>query len=550
MTPSSILHPPSSLPVAVTALTVEFTHHGRTRTLAKHPVIAQKLRQGLITIEDAKLKPWYLRLTVDGKERQFAFKQLGKDAVIREVRDFLNTREQQPNDFAQFLAAKAAARGLTVGTLAAEWIKAGCPHDDADRRAAAAATTLEATLNRALPYWQDKPTGNIEPRDHALYVAWRRQHKERGEGSRSADLELGALSSLFDWARLTGRVKTNPFAERKRFHKAENVRHCHEFAPRSDDDFHAVLRGFWRGLPRPLGGEGRGEGAEKITVVAGAWLCFTGLTGLRPEEPLELMRVERLDQMPTDPKSLTPGTIFPRRDGTLWMRVHRNKHGQNPFVHLHPAAWEFLQLWAKWLQRHDAERPGPGVKWFPGITPSNWARLNKQLEQACAELKLGDLKPKGFGRAFYVRCRRSDGIDDSQISQELGQTTNGKLIRDTYGDPDDLFASGLFDWRPSAGLPAWDALRHVPVILAPSQAEVRPGERTEVRGRCADTAMATPSFGGYGNDTAAWDQDTGKMPQPSGRETGQNLLKTENCHENNRQCSPLENENPLVKQGD
>jgi hypothetical protein len=47
-----------------------------------------------------------------------------------------------------------------------------------------------------------------------------------------------------------------------------------------------------------------------------------------------------------------------------------------------------------------------------------------------------------------VRVRRSQGADDATIAGELGQTTNGKLIRSTYGNPDDMHGGSLFDWLP------------------------------------------------------------------------------------------------------
>lgn len=499
-------------------MNITFTHHGVERTLTKHPVIASQVKHGQLTAAQAALKPWYLRLTIAEKERRFKLSNLAKDAAIREARDFLNTRQERPNDFAEFIAAKDARKSLTVGQLAAEWVAAGIAFDESEQRTAAAASTLQATLSRCLPYWENKPVAALEPRDHSLFVAWRRQNKLRGEGSRSADLELAALSCLFDWAILTSRVKANPFAARKRFHKAEDVRHCHEFAARSDEDFHSLLAWFWR------------NPADHETIVAGAWLCFTGLTGLRPEEPAELYRVARLDKMPTDTKSLTPGTIFPMRDGTLKMRVKRSKHGQNPFVAIHAAALQFLERWTEWLQRHDQATPGKNAKWFPGITADDTSILNRRLAAACAELKLGDIKPKGLGRAYYVRCRRSAGIEDSQIAMELGQTTNGKLIRDTYGDPDDLFASDLFDWLPSTGEPAWKShLRHVPVLTASAE---------------------LPLVSRYGNDTAECNQDTGNIAQPSLAEMVENASMETTRLTNNRQCSPPENENPLVKQGD
>jgi hypothetical protein len=494
------------------------THHGRSYTISKHPAILTALKRGAITEAEAAQKSWHLRLTVDGKDKWFKLVARLKDKVLGEARDFLSTREKQPNEFLAYVAAKAARRGLTVGQLAQEWFTAHCAFDDAEQRKPAAAAVLQATLQRALPYWENKSAAAIEAREHALYVAWRRQHKERGTGSRSADLELAALSCLFDWARLTSRVAANPFAKRKRFHKAEDVRHCHEFAPKSDEDVHAILNWLWS------------NPNDHQTIIAGAWLCFTGLTGLRPEEPAELLRSGRLDAMPTDTKSLPPGTIFPMRDGTLKMRVKRSKHGQNPFVTIHPAALEFLTRWTDWLRRNLGEAAGQGgvSKYFPGITADDTSLLNRRLAAACRALNLGEIKPKGFGRAYYVRCRRSAGIEDAQISMELGQTTNGKLIRDTYGDPDDLFASGLFDWLPATGEPAWQSsLRHIPIVL--------PGENNSAR---------------YENDTPATAKDTGKMPEDSRAENREIAPDQTTAATPRHQCSPLENENPLVKQGD
>jgi hypothetical protein len=68
-----------------------------------------------------------------------------------------------------------------------------------------------------------------------------------------------------------------------------------------------------------------------------------------------------------------------------------------------------------------------------------------------------------FGRAFFVKVRRSQGADDATIVGELGQTTNGDLIRSVYGDPKDLHGGALFDWLPEDKGPAWDLLAAQPV---------------------------------------------------------------------------------------
>lgn len=504
-----------------------FLHHGQERSLTKHPRIAAALKAGQITEADAATKPWYLRMVINGAKRPFKMAALGKKEVVTEARDFLNSRATKPNEFAAFLAAKDAQRSLTIGQLAKEWYAAGLPFSKTKPRKPAAVDQLQSTLDRALPWWEGKHLATITTTHHEDYVVWRRANVTRGTGSRSADLELSALSSLCQWGILTGRLEKNPFATRDRYHDKDDVRHCHEFAPRSDDDFHAILRWFWR------------DQADRDTMVAGAWLCFTGLVGIRPEEPAALQRVPRLDKTPADTKSLTPGTIFPMRDGTLKMRIWRNKKGQNPFVALHPAALQFLNLWSRWLDAHPANSPeipdssasesqvslaasGPTARWFPGIETDDTSILNRRMAAACEALKLGEIKPKGFGRAYYVRCRRSAGIEDSQIAMELGQTTNGKLIRDTYGDPDDLFGSGLFDWLPDAPenpSPAWELLRQIPVIETKSV---------------------------YLVDTSASPQDSPKMAQPVPAAVRENRPIESIARLTNPLQTLAENENPLA----
>jgi hypothetical protein len=213
------------------------------------------------------------------------------------------------------------------------------------------------------------------------------------------------------------------------------------------------------------------------------------------------------------------------RDGTLKMRIQRNKGGQNPFVTLHPVALQFLKIWRDWLETN-CPADGGTARWFPGIRADDTTILNRRLAAACKELNLPTIKPKGMGRAFYVKVRRSGGVDDTQIAMELGQTTNGKLIRSTYGDPDDLYASGLFDWLPETGLPAWNILAKVTNPI-PSNAG-------------GDT---------YG-DTSAIHQDAPTCANIRTQETVKNALPESSGRVTTHLQTHAENENPLAGQGD
>jgi len=145
--------------------------------------------------------------------------------------------------------------------------------------------------------------------------------------------------------------------------------------------------------------------------------------------------------------------MFPDRAGQLRMKVQRLKHGQNPFVSLHPAAESFLSAWRSWL----ATAMPNETRLFP-LGTDDQTTLNRALNIASTGLDLPHFKPHGFGRAFYVKVRRSQGTDDAAIAGELGQTTNGELIRSVYGDPQDLIGGQLFDWLPDDHAPAWSLL--------------------------------------------------------------------------------------------
>lgn len=462
-----------------------FSHQGTNRTLNKHPEIQRGLKRGTLTEAEARFKPWYFRYTIEGKEHYFPLSHVDRDA-IRGARDIINGHQSKPADFAAFLGARDAKRSVTLGQLAKDWTAAGLPDADGHPRPAKAQDELQPYLSAALKWWADQPIAAVTADQHLEFATWRRaQVKRAGQtGDRSVDLELSALSCLCQWAKTARRIEANPFEDRRRFHRAELVRHCHEFMPESDEAWHRILHWFFTVEYQP--NPASRWNVEQITLrtrTVGAWLAFCGLTGLRPEEPRYLLATPALSALPGSPAQLKPGTVFPLRDGTVKMKVTRDKHGQNPYITLHPAALDFLAIWRNFLQTHFGLWTldfGQSLPWFPNptnptqpICVGEFSLLNKRLDEASTACQLPGLKPKGFGRAFYVRVRRSQGADDATIAGELGQTTNGKLIRDTYGNPDDLIGGALFDWLPEQqdgqpAAPAWAtlAVHQAPNIIA------------------------------------------------------------------------------------
>lgn len=434
-----------------------FTHQGITRTLNKNPKVQHALRHGRMTLAEAKHKPWCLRYDPGTGERLFSLTSGDKEA-IRAAKDILNGQQREPSTFAAFLTARDAKLGITIRQLAEEWFAAGLPFSKTKTRTPEAADTLRAATTRALNWWADVPAASVNKAMMDDFVVWRRANVARGIGDRSADLELAALSCLGQWAAFTSRIPANPFAERERYQDSKAVRHCHEVMPESDEQMQRILTWFWsvRFTPQEIGNRYKPAAVELRTRLAGGWLAFTALTGLRPEEPQELFYAPTLTETPLNPEKLLPGTVFPTRDGQTKMRIVRYKRGQNPFVTLHAPARDFLACWQAWLAQQFPDLttarlfPNPNDIAKP-LCADDTSLLNEQLTEACRQVGITQhITPKGFGRAVYVRVRRSQGVDDATIAGELGQTTNGKLIRTTYGNPGDMIGGQLFDWLPEA----------------------------------------------------------------------------------------------------
>lgn len=485
---SSGLNPATDL-----KLPFEYPKGGATYTLVKHSTVRQALKRGTITEAEARQKPWYLRASWR-PDRPFKLHADDADA-IRAAKDLLRGRVEQPEAFAQFMAALDAKRGVTIGTLATEWLAAGLPFSALDRREPEAAATLQSTITRALKYWDATCAASITPKSWERFAAWRENesnldHTHKG-GRRSTIIELSALSSLCQWAVSEEKIPTNPFAGYAKVIKPKNVEHCPQFAPEHDEELHRILNWFWTTSAAPTNRHKPAD-VDRATKIMGGWLSFTALSGLRPEEPAYLYRFPRLAAAPARPAALPAGTIFPDRTGQLRMRIERTKRGQNPFITLHPALLDFLDVWTQWLELNrpplaagQVLNPQLPSHWFPHeldwsrpLCPAgDTSRLNEKLNTCTAALQLPVRKPKGVGRAYYVAVRRSQGADDAVISGELGQNTKADLIREVYGNPDDLRGGALLDWLPEEQDPKTQKLVPAPTawqqLLPPAEEQTK-----------------------------------------------------------------------------
>lgn len=514
----------------MSALTITFVHHGQRRTLAKHPKIRHALKHGNMTLDEAKQYPWFLRLKIhisgEFKDRSFKLTHLAKDKVIIEARDFLTSRVQRPNEFVAFINGREAARSITIGELAGEWICAGLPFRKTAPRTPEAAARLKTTLHRALHAepnfgWSHKPVATITQNMLEDYAA------HRAPALRSADVELNALSCLCKWALLAGKIPHNPFGTRPEFSTVAS--HCHEACPDNDDVLHRVVAWLFE---TPV--HNRRTPASQ-NIVCASWLMFTALSGLRPGEPRPLLKLPPLGEVPTSPAKLPPGTIFPDRSGQLRMKIIRSKRGQNPFVTLHPALEEFLSAWRAWLARNMPE----SSRLFP-LQTSDQAVFVRSLEQASRALELPHFTAHGFGRAYYVRVRRAQGADDSTIGGELGQAGDGELIRSVYGHPDDLHGGDTFDWLPDTVPVAWSLLTHAKPKHHALGYYLGVGKGFPKSNRNRDTSK----------DTSGHAQDRGNMGQHSHAENPETANLDSIGDIQPAQQPRRQNENPLTESGD
>lgn len=404
---------------------------------------------------DVELRPWYLRLPAHHPSGK-SWHSLGtaeQAEAIRRARQFLLAWEGSTDRHMRAQAELAGPARTTYADLAAAWAAAGYPDGDEHPRPLPAAERMASTIRRALDWWGSQDpllTSRDTLREFARArraVARRRRHQR---GDRVIDLELAALSCLCQWAVATRRLERNPLADRPRYRRPEDVRHCNKYRPATDEELHAILRWMW-------------QPAEPTKrVVAGAVLAWCALTGQRPGE-VGYLRADA--QAAGDRRQ--PGARWTVRDGSARIACHRAKNGINPAVRIHPALEAYLDAWLRFRREHWPRSPW----YFPDPDapqhPLPQDRLNAHLDAATAALGLPERHPHAM-RAYYVRARRSDGIDDGTIAVELGQSSGPALVTNTYGRADDILGDGAFDWLPESAEPAWSLLKTATEPIASS----------------------------------------------------------------------------------
>lgn len=332
---------------------------------------------------------------------------------------------------------------LTLDQLAEEWVLVGMPKPGGRPRTEDQQTRLGVFLKNGLLWWGPRSPAGISARDFEAFGTHKRANARSGTGERAADLELVALHNLCTWAVSAGKLAENPFATRPTYRDAAAVHHCNEAMPASDEELHRIIGYLFQ--------------AGGASAVAGGHLIFCALTGLRPGEPGAL----RWDAAGDQPGARL--TIAREGHPMRLLRVQRLKGGINPAVRIHETLATFLEAWRAFTAAEHPDnqwlfpKPGEDGPLVPfGSTADS--HLNRLLTDACASLGIAGRKPHSM-RAYFVRVRRSQGIDDATIAVELGQGSGPGLVVRTYGERLAILGGdGLYDWLPAEGQPCWTLL--------------------------------------------------------------------------------------------
>lgn len=289
-----------------------------------------------------------------------------------------------------------------------KFVSAGAPSRIASSRGDATRRQMCEQLDRLVewPRWSERSPETITIQDVDAYADWRWESGQVVKG-RAIDMEIGALNQMLSWAVRKGLITRNPFSrfEIPKFYSGDADK-CREHQPADAAELHLIAAEFFR---------------NPKSVVLGFQYLLEAFTGLRTCEVLSL-----------------PFRAPPRSNGWIdWdlgnMRVDRAKKGVNPFVRITPELAELLKAIEAWHVSTNQDS-----RWlFPSPDlydqPVRRATLTKALKRISAKVCGGKRLTSHGARAFYVTVRRSQGIADAIIADEIGDVTGAPMIVSTYG---------------------------------------------------------------------------------------------------------------------
>jgi integrase len=279
---------------------------------------------------------------------------------VTEARDRLEQRRLVKHASALGLKVKVRKSEPTVNTILDGFEKAGLPNISGHER------MLPRYVELALPYLRKKLGTSVgsQLRQKVFddYHTWRCAQCKKGDGDRTTDLDLMALSAAFTWAVRAELVDDNPVEGFHRFTDPRKVRHAKDVSFKSMDEVHACAGGL---MKNP-----RGEST--------AWQAlFATQTGQRPNELLKM----RIDAEPGEPGSIVEDQLF----------VHRSKNPKivNPSSCIHEGLKETIAQHREWLKKRHPKSPWyfPGrggakalcATALNGIMNKTWARFTNTM---------------------------------------------------------------------------------------------------------------------------------------------------------------------------
>jgi integrase len=368
----------------------------------------------------------FARVTVEGRR---TFRSTGTNDPATARRILKEWRKQQVlREHGVELPQAALERNrLTVAEVLADYEAAGFP--DRHNRAKSPATqqlerkclarlrayrwpvAVAITLKDCDEYRQWRASGGYvwqrgivrgKNRKPVLDANGKPKLKERRSkaGTKTVDLELQTLSNALALAVRRGKLKVNPLAGRKPYHREQDTVHCRECAPTPSE-----LRLIEHALRL------RGQNTVADCVM------FLACSGLRVREALPL-DWEAVDW----------------RNGVI--HVAREKRGCNPFVPLLPELEQLL--------RGMQARATSGLLFPSPLAPEQplaYPTIAGILSRTVRGLGLRRITLHGLRSYYVTRCREA-GLPDAEIAMLIGDRSGPAIIARTYGDvlPQHLFA--------------------------------------------------------------------------------------------------------------
>lgn len=251
------------------------------------------------------------------------------------------------------------------------------------------------------------------------YALWRRPLIQRGNGSRTIDMELGQLSKALNIAVSNGWILTNPLAKRRPLTRPDSVRHCRDCMPENGDrvnDIASVL-------------------LSSQSPATGWQFLVECMTGLRTEEALAL----RMDATGHEAGSVENDYLY----------VRRSKSGVLPYVLLQPDMRAVIQAHHAWHRSQWPDSPW----WFPGKS-GGLPLTGSALTRALSRIPGRKVTSHGL-RAYFVTLHRSRGMGNEQVAALIGDRTSG-LIDRVYGAIPEVWSGGdPLSWRRRDGTCCW-----------------------------------------------------------------------------------------------